>query len=107
MRSSAFQAAAPSPPATMARLPAKAKNSGSRARGPIRTGGASAGLRKSFIARNTPQLRKAGTAFRSGAQGAADLLDAGRLLGGQRCRDGLHADAEAGTDQGVWRGCGR
>src|SRR5215207_2571683 len=94
---SAFHAAPALPPATTARLPSSAKNTGNRASGAIRPAGLSDGVREALIG-HAPQFRQARSASGPGAQNVADLLDTRRRRRGHRRANGFQPDAEAGAD---------
>src|SRR5436309_12428102 len=87
--SSAFQAAAGVPPASTTRLPASAKNTGSRASCPMRGLRVSVGVRDVLTNDDPLELRQTRPAIGAGAQTAADV------------RDGLYRAAVDGLADGV------
>src|SRR5437588_10271253 len=95
MSNSAFHAAAALPPATTARLPASAKNSGRRASASMRGGLASDGVR---LMHYPLQFRQAGAAIGAGAQGFADRLNVGCLFRPDGRANDVEANAETGAD---------
>src|SRR5690606_30539469 len=98
--SSAFQAQAALPPATIALRSRRSRKTGSRARRPMRCGAISAGLLDGGRVDDPPDIPAAGAATGAGAQSGAHGFDI-VATASDRIRNLPVADFEARADQGA------